>query len=111
MIFGHEKLMIIHKRKPAPSFSFHSDTFENKTALFEIRLKENFSTLANDRGFGFASFVTPCIQEDIFLPEKVAKRLLSMDFVSTIVWAEVSFRVIDGKKNIELSSFGILLKM
>ena len=79
--------MITHKSKSAPSLRLQPNTFENNTELFEIRLKDNFSVLANDRGFGFASFVTPCIQEDIFLPERLVKWLLAMDILSPRAYA------------------------
>ncbi len=69
----------------------HDDLFELRTNLFEITLNEHFSSFAKDKGFGFATFCSSSISEDIFVPHKVAGRILkTITSFSSSMWAEVS---------------------
>lgn len=71
----------------------NDELFENRTNLFEITLKDNFSSFAKERGFGFAQFSSANIKEDLFIPHKVTERIfntISSTLFSSSFWAEVS---------------------
>lgn len=88
----------------------HEDLFENKTNLFEIKLKENFSSFAKDRGFGFASFCNSIITTDLFVPHKVTEHIFRTvtDFSSSL-WAEVSFKKEGGSYKYRIDRLWILI--
>lgn len=65
--------------------------FEQQTNLFEIKLASNFGLFAKDRGFGFATFCSSTISEDIFVPHRITKNILTnTPSFWTSLWAEVS---------------------
>lgn len=81
-----------------PPTLFH-ELFENRTNLFEVKLNHDFTDFAEDRGFGFASFCSPMFAEDIFVPHRIAKRILDYNMSSSAkLWAEVSWNQ-EGNKN------------
>ena len=72
-------------------FFSHNELFENRTHLFEIILKNHFLSFAKDKGFGFASFCSQSILEDIFVPHKITERILkTITSFSSPLWAEIS---------------------
>ncbi|MEZ9819678.1 hypothetical protein AB4238_03480 [Shewanella sp. 10N.286.45.A1] len=73
----------------------NDELFENRTNLVEITLKDNFSSFAKDRGFGFAKFCSSNISADIFVSQKVTKSIFNTISSTSLsssssFWAEVS---------------------
>lgn len=88
------------KEQPQEELPPMVDLFSNGSALCEISLNENFLQLADNKGFGFASFVSRFYSEDIFVSHRATKLLLNHReaVMEQKLWAEVSCKEDSGKK-------------